>query len=209
LNAEELARRINARRITTGWLARCPAHSDRLPSLSISPGRDGRTLLKCHAGCEPTAIVSALGLSLRDLFADSTPQPYRTSRSVSTDDVELELQAELKRIVAADSELCGFDVAELTRHRNEARALIDRRFDVHLKSESVPWWEIDPHALDPAWRTCVAQAVRVTAARAGFRVSTWRAAIADLPEAQDCALRLAREYQRELAQTTSPIVAAA
>ncbi len=210
MNAEELARRINARRNATGWLARCPAHSDRLPSLSIGTGRGGRTLLKCHAGCEPTAIVSALGLTLRDLFADTEPQArYRTSRRVTTGDVERELQAELARIVASDSDIAGFDVAELTRHRNEARVLIDRRFDVRLKRELAPWWEIDPHAMDPAWKMCVSQAVRVLLASSGFSLSTWRAAIRDLPKTQHRVLTLARVYQRELAQPPASIAAAA
>jgi len=51
-----------------GWIARCPAHEDRHPSLSISTGRDGRVLLHCHAGCSAEAIASAVGLELRDLF---------------------------------------------------------------------------------------------------------------------------------------------
>jgi hypothetical protein len=51
-----------------GWKARCPAHDDRKPSLSVSEGDDGRILLKCFAGCETDAVVSALGLSLADLF---------------------------------------------------------------------------------------------------------------------------------------------
>jgi len=51
------------------WLAKCPAHDDKNPSLSISAGTDGRTLVKCHAGCEPLQITAALGLTVEDLFA--------------------------------------------------------------------------------------------------------------------------------------------
>jgi hypothetical protein len=51
-----------------GWSARCPAHEDRQPSLSISEGDDGRALVKCHAGCETEAICAALGLRLADLM---------------------------------------------------------------------------------------------------------------------------------------------
>ena len=50
------------------WTARCPAHDDRKPSLSISEGEDGRILLKCHAGCSTEQIVGAIGLTLGDLF---------------------------------------------------------------------------------------------------------------------------------------------
>ncbi|WP_375702276.1 toprim domain-containing protein [Bartonella sp. AA89HNZF] len=40
--------------------ARCPAHDDRLPSLSISNGNDGRLLLYCYAGCSFREIIQAL-----------------------------------------------------------------------------------------------------------------------------------------------------
>ncbi len=33
------------------WLACCPAHDDRHPTLSVSVGDDGRVLLHCFAGC--------------------------------------------------------------------------------------------------------------------------------------------------------------
>lgn len=65
------ARGIEARATASGWVACCPAHHDDRPSLSIAKGRDGRALLKCHAGCEAPAIVEALRLEMRDLFADT------------------------------------------------------------------------------------------------------------------------------------------
>lgn len=51
-----------------GYTARCPAHDDRTPSLSIGEGDDGRALLKCHAGCSLADVLSALGMEERDLF---------------------------------------------------------------------------------------------------------------------------------------------
>ena len=65
------SRGFNPRRSGAGWAARCPGHEDARASLSISIGRDGRVLLKCHAGCEAQAIVSAIGLELKDLFQPS------------------------------------------------------------------------------------------------------------------------------------------
>src|SRR3984893_9310255 len=50
-----------------GWTARCPAHDDRHNSLSIHH-RDGRWLLKCHAGCGWQEIVDALRIDAADLF---------------------------------------------------------------------------------------------------------------------------------------------
>jgi hypothetical protein len=42
------------------WSARCPAHEDDEPSLSIGMGRDGKVLLTCHAGCSFADIMAAL-----------------------------------------------------------------------------------------------------------------------------------------------------
>src|SRR5439155_706070 len=65
---ENLVSHLHAQRSGKGWLARCPAHDDRKPSLSIDEGADGRALLKCHAGCDNTAILESLGMEPRDLF---------------------------------------------------------------------------------------------------------------------------------------------
>src|SRR5438105_1459934 len=56
------------------YSALCPAHNDRQPSLSVSEGEDGRVLLRCHRGCPTERVVSAIGLSLSDVFVNS-PQP--------------------------------------------------------------------------------------------------------------------------------------
>jgi putative DNA primase/helicase len=64
-----LERLPNARLAGTGkWSARCPAHDDRVASLSIATGEDGRVLFHCHAGCKHAEICAALGLVVRDLF---------------------------------------------------------------------------------------------------------------------------------------------
>ena len=45
-----------------GWSARCPAHDDRQPSLSVGEGSGGRALVKCHTGCSHQQVLQALGL---------------------------------------------------------------------------------------------------------------------------------------------------
>lgn len=54
-----------------GHLARCPAHQDKSPSLSIKEADDGRVLVHCFAGCSVADVLAAVGLELRDLFPDS------------------------------------------------------------------------------------------------------------------------------------------
>ncbi len=43
-----------------GFIALCPAHDDKNPSLSIDVQPDGKILLKCFAGCSQEAVVEAL-----------------------------------------------------------------------------------------------------------------------------------------------------
>ncbi|MDF1800810.1 MAG: DUF3987 domain-containing protein [Planctomycetota bacterium] len=57
-----------------GWSARCPAHDDRSPSLSVGHGDKGRVLLKCHARCTTEAVCAALGLEVKDLFDENPPR---------------------------------------------------------------------------------------------------------------------------------------
>lgn len=49
------------------WQARCPAHEDRNPSLSVRP-IEGTVLMHCHAGCELVDVLAALNMTPRDLY---------------------------------------------------------------------------------------------------------------------------------------------
>lgn len=55
------------------WMARCPAHDDRNPSLSIMEFGDGNVWGNCFAGCETEAVLDRLGLRFPDLFARRLP----------------------------------------------------------------------------------------------------------------------------------------
>ena len=81
--AKVLAALPDRRKSGRGWVARCPAHDDRNPSLSVDPGDDGRALVKCRAGCTTEAVVGALGLRLADLFP-SDDLPRLDARKAST-----------------------------------------------------------------------------------------------------------------------------
>jgi hypothetical protein len=50
------------------WLAFCPAHDDKHPSLSIRETSEGLILLHCFAGCSVHEVVGAVGLEISDLF---------------------------------------------------------------------------------------------------------------------------------------------
>jgi hypothetical protein len=65
---EVLARLKGVRRSPKGFVALCPAHSDRNRSLSISEGNDGKILIHCFAGCPTTTVMAAIDMTLADLF---------------------------------------------------------------------------------------------------------------------------------------------
>jgi hypothetical protein len=60
LTAETLAERLGGGRSGVGWLARCPAHTDRQPSLSLQDTEDGKVLVYCHAGCDQRHVIAEL-----------------------------------------------------------------------------------------------------------------------------------------------------
>lgn len=51
------------------WMARCPSHDDRGPSLSIREV-DGRAIIHCFAQCPASDVMAAIGLELSDLLDD-------------------------------------------------------------------------------------------------------------------------------------------
>lgn len=70
MSAAALLDRLDCVRLTgpSKWLALCPAHRDRNPSLSIRETDGGVVLVKCWTGCSAAEIVGAVGLDLSALF---------------------------------------------------------------------------------------------------------------------------------------------
>ena len=66
---ERVLERLDQPRKQAGsWIARCPAHNDHTPSLSVRESPTGNALVYCHAGCSTPDVVTALGLTFTDLF---------------------------------------------------------------------------------------------------------------------------------------------
>lgn len=63
MSADALLSRLDGvRKSGSGrWMARCPAHSDRHPSLCIRELDGRRVLVYCHAGCSSEAVLAAAG----------------------------------------------------------------------------------------------------------------------------------------------------
>jgi hypothetical protein len=98
------------------WLARCPAHDDRDPSLSIRELPDGRVLLYCFAGCATADVLDALALDWADLDAPhdrrssavTRPRPWKGRYP----------PAALLEIVSEEVTVVAIVAADLLAHRS-------------------------------------------------------------------------------------------
>jgi hypothetical protein len=63
------------------WMAQCPAHEDKSPSLSIRQFDDDAVRVKCFAGCTTAEILASVGLNPSDLFPQNDlPKDYPFQR---------------------------------------------------------------------------------------------------------------------------------
>ena len=76
---QEIIDRLEAKGQGNRYMAKCPAHDDKQASLSVSQAGNGKILLKCHATCPTEQVVSAMGLTMQDLFPEKTKK-QRTSK---------------------------------------------------------------------------------------------------------------------------------
>jgi hypothetical protein len=69
-----LARCDKARRTgADSWIACCPAHGDKTPSMTVRELEDGRVLIHCFSGCSAEEILGAVGMTFDALFPDRLP----------------------------------------------------------------------------------------------------------------------------------------
>ena len=115
MSATDILNRISKYRATGQgkWMAVCPAHNDRSPSLSITELEDTRVLLRCHAGCGTLDVLTAIGLSWDAVMPPPKhPQPHYKSidrrYQSSLDDFVVELAEDAKehgrKLTATDKE---------------------------------------------------------------------------------------------------------
>ena len=84
-DAEHIAKALGGRKASGSWIARCPAHDDRTPSLSICDASNGKVLVRCHAGCGQERVIAAL--RSHDLWAQDGDRPlkHHAARTVAVD----------------------------------------------------------------------------------------------------------------------------
>jgi hypothetical protein len=62
---------------------KCPAHHDRKPSLSVSPGTGGSVLIWCWARCAPESVLAAAGLRWADICGNDALPTERAGQSIA------------------------------------------------------------------------------------------------------------------------------
>lgn len=112
-----LDRLKGVRRSGKGWTAKCPAHKDKQNSLSVHY-RDGKWLLKCHAGCDWDAIIAAIGVTPGELFDAGTAKgaghPPNNRATAQPAGLTLEQYAAAKALPVSFLQECGLSNAALT-----------------------------------------------------------------------------------------------
>lgn len=121
-----LARLDRVRRVGAGkWVARCPAHDDRGPSLSIAETADGRVLVHCFGGCETLDVLGAVGLDFSALFSERDPDDVgrpKGWRSAGARDSRQRLESIPPRTALAAIAADAIEAAVITSDIAEGRA---------------------------------------------------------------------------------------
>jgi len=87
------------------WLACCPAHDDRSPSLSIKEEADGHILLHCFAGCSAVDVVGAVGVDIGDLFPEKVQHKAPVKKKFYATDILEAIKFESQIVLLAAFEL--------------------------------------------------------------------------------------------------------
>jgi hypothetical protein len=108
------------------WLARCSAHGDRSPSLSVRELDDGRVLVHCFAGCGTDQVLASVGLHWSALFpADWAGKKFRNAPGIPAADIlkALDFESRVVMTIATDMHMkrdipeADYQRLELARQR--------------------------------------------------------------------------------------------
>jgi putative DNA primase/helicase len=143
LTAQTIAKALCGRKAGGGWMARCPAHDDREPSLSIRDAHDGKVLVRCHAGCDQERVIATL--RSRGLWTENgtrrfiRPAPRAATSQPDRDDARRSKAALAiwQSAISADGSLVEAYLASRGLHLPPPSTL---RFHAGLKHPSGGMW---------------------------------------------------------------------
>lgn len=128
MRADEFAALLNAKRLRRGhWVARCPAHPDKHPSLSIAEGRKHPVVFRCmSAGCTQDEVLRAMGLTWKDLMGERPAMNREASERLQNEQT-LHALRDLKRALISPA---GAFLAGSKAKLDKARACLAERIIV-------------------------------------------------------------------------------
>ena len=98
------------------WMACCPHHEDKNPSLSITECENDHILIKCHAGCSAEEVMFSAGLEMKDLFPEIDQHSFTSSQYNN-------YKRETKRV----------------EHTNEELSLLEAKIDFYQRAMKTGW----------------------------------------------------------------------
>ncbi|NCA71677.1 MAG: DNA primase [Sphingobacteriia bacterium] len=107
---------------TDRWMARCPAHDDKSPSLSVRADGD-KVLVHCFAGCSSDDVLTAVGLTWKDLYRDD---PWEAARHRPNEAARSYARETFARMDPLDIERQILRIAEADRAAGKPTSLEDR-----------------------------------------------------------------------------------
>jgi len=120
MTAELLLSRLHGVRRTgvDRWLAKCPAHDDKRPSLGVREIDGDRVLVHCWSGCETVDVLAAVGLTFEDLYPKRPTNHAKPERRWPANDVLRSVGSETAIVAVAAATIGnGGDLSAPDRER--------------------------------------------------------------------------------------------
>lgn len=114
-NLDNILSRLNKVKGRNGnWVACCPAHEDRSPSMTIRETPDGKILMHCFSGCSIGEIAGAIGIDLSDLFPPTNDYDYNKPQRR---DKPRFLASDLLKVISFEATVVAISANDMARGR--------------------------------------------------------------------------------------------
>ena len=125
MNAQDVLDRLEKVTGSKGkWMACCPAHQDKSPSLAVTEA-DDRVLVHCFTGCDTQDVTAAIGLNVADLFYNKLAGAEMTERKRQRFEEVLKSERIQVAIINAVEKV----ERPLTNHERDRRSLGQQRIN--------------------------------------------------------------------------------
>lgn len=146
MQIEKILSRLDGVIKTNGqYMANCPAHSDKDPSLAIKES-ENKILIHCFAGCSALEVLEAIGLSVTDLYTDTPThhkkRPIKSSYRIRPPVEKITPDSYYNTVIAiAKSDVyrgTQLNPVDLQTTQEAMDYFESRKKDSHIKSKNLP-----------------------------------------------------------------------